>query len=133
MILIENKDYDIINFKQYRLLKTLKIHTQIIPPEEKPVQTKFGYLTSEGQLSLYRGFIWDGATGAFDTDSILRASCIHDWFCNAVDNGDLPVKYRRKGDDLFYKIMTEDNVPEFRANYAYQAVVAWGQIKHAKD
>ena len=49
------------------------------------------HLTNYGFFIIHAPFTWDGATRARDTKSILEASCIHDAFCNLINEGALPV------------------------------------------
>lgn len=126
--LIEDFDYEQTGFRRYRLLKNLIIDTGILPPDGKEIRTKFGHLAANGVLTLFAGYRWDGATGAIDTPSIMRASAVHDWFCTHVVTRKLPTSYRRKGDDLFYLICIEDEMPRVRAEYAHTAVVGYGKL-----
>jgi len=126
---IESYHYEKISTRKYRLLVDISYQTHIKGRDE---QTKFGQLRTDGRLILYRGFVWDGATGAIDTDSVMRASAVHDWFCTNVANRRLPVKFRRLGDDIFKDIMIEDDVPMWRVHYAHFAVVAYGKMVVAR-
>ena len=135
---LEGEDYERIGFRKWRVLKQFDTVCEFRPPidncgETKEIKTKFGFFNRKGILTIKAGFQWDGATGALDTPDIMKASCVHDWFCTAVDNKVLPVEYRRKGDDLFERICLEEGMPEFRANYCHAAVVAWGRAKHGTD
>lgn len=133
------EDYERIGFRKWRVLKGFDTVCGFRPPADKetglifPIETKFGLFTPDGVLRIEKGFMWDGATMALDTDDIMKASCVHDWFCNAVDNGTLPVSYRLKGDDLFKRICLEEGMPEFRAYYCHAAVVAYGKAKYNVD
>ena len=126
---LEGKDYERIGFRTWRVLKTFDTVCEFDTSDDEPIITKFGHFEDK-ILRIEKGFRWDGATGALDTADIMKASCVHDWFCNAVDNGVLPIVYRRKGDDLFKRICLEEGMPEFRANYCHAAVVAWGHAKY---
>jgi len=48
-------------------------------------------LSKGGILCIFSPFTWDGATGAIDTPSILKASLEHDVFCILINEGVLPV------------------------------------------
>lgn len=123
--LIKDKDFEQVGFRSYRLLQNQSYQTSIF---DQDIRTKFGHLTPDGMLTLFAGFWWDGATGAIDTPSIMRASVFHDWVCTNVLTGILPASYRRKGDDMFYLICIEDDMPRIRAEYAHTAVVAYGKL-----
>jgi|14_taG_2_1085336.scaffolds.fasta_scaffold00306_9 hypothetical protein len=131
----EDEHYDKVGLRHYRLIKPLIAETGIIPPLGKDVKTKFGLLCSSGTLILMRGFVYDGATGAIDTQEVLIPAAVHDWGCEAVNNKDLPIEYRAKFDDLFYEMLKkhglDGNIFErVRASYMSFAVHKWGQIKH---
>ena len=130
-----NVDYDKVGLRHYRLIRTVYCETGIIPPEGKPIKTKFGFLGSDGVLILFKGFCWDGATGAVDTPAVMFPSLIHDWGCEAVNNKQLPIAYRAKFDDLFEVHLKahglDGNVfKEVRKAYMSWAVHKWGEIKH---
>ena len=128
-------DYDEISLRLYRLLLEQSTDAGFLPPNAIPVQTKFGLFSTSGLLTLYPGFVYDGATGAVDTPEVMLAAAFHDWGCEAVNNGDLPKEYRRLFDNLFYKLLKENGLDEtrwekFRASYMHFAVTKWGNIKH---
>jgi len=122
---VKNFHWEKVKFRQYRLLVDTKYQTGILGSN---IKTKFGHLTPDGMLTLFAGFLWDGATGALDTLSMLRASAFHDWFCTNVANGILYPRFRRLGDNIFKAIMIEDGAPMWRVAYAYFAVVTYGKI-----
>lgn len=127
-VFIEGIDYEKMGFHSYRLIKDQSIQTDSRPPNGKGLRTKFGFMNKYGVLILYAGFCWDGATFALDTDTMMRASAFHDWFCNNVNNRTLATSYRREGDDLFNVICLEDGMSKFRARYAHIAVITCGQM-----
>jgi len=126
MLLLKDVDYDVITLKHYRLIKDVSAPTGVIPPDGKPIRTKFALLSSTGLLTLFKGFVWDGATGALDTASIMGPSAFHDWGCWAVNVGLLPYEYRAKFDNLFQKMCLESDMPKFRAQYTSTAVDIYG-------
>jgi hypothetical protein len=73
-------------------------------------------------LTIEKGFCWDGASGALDTEGVLRASAAHDAGCNWRAKGLLTAKEIKAFDDLFYKLLKEDGVCGIRASYMYKAV-----------
>lgn len=139
MQFIQNVDYKKIHIPnilkgrvlKYELLKPAETQTKLRP--KKAIKYKGGILHPNGKLVLPTGWRWDGATGALDTDDILRASCFHDWFCDAIDDEIISPDYRKPADKLFYQINREDGMSWLRALYTYRAVRNWGRIKHIKD
>jgi hypothetical protein len=114
------------------LLKEQRYKSNIKPPRSIPYGCKNGILEPNGFITLNKGFEWDLATGAFDTPDIIRASAFHDFICNAVDAGALPVEYRRMGDDMFRAIAKRDGMPIWRRAWTHFAVVKYGQLKYGK-
>jgi hypothetical protein len=56
-------------------------------------------LEKDGTLVVNAGYLWDGATGALDTDNIMLASCVHDIFCEIIGRNDLPVWVQALADE----------------------------------
>lgn len=113
-----------------KLIKEQRYKSNIKPPNGVVFKFKGGRIEPDGTIVLEIGFEWDLATGAADTPSIVRPSGYHDFICNAVDAGALPIRYRRMGDDLFRAIAKEDGMPIWRRAWTHFAVVAYGQLKY---
>lgn len=131
----EGIHYDTVGLKHYRFLTDMVKDTGILPPEGKDIKTKFGRLRFDGVLILYKGFCYDGATGAIDTPAVMWPAAVHDWGCEAVNNGDLPKEYRLMFDELFSVMLKENGLDgnilaDFRRSYMSFAVKKWGKIKH---
>lgn len=114
------------------LLKPQVYKSKIKPPQNQIFKFSDNLIKSDGTVILRPDFEWDFATGAFDTPDIIRASAYHDFICNAVDAGALPVEYRRMGDDMFRDIAKEDGMPIWRRAWTHFAVVKYGQLKYGK-
>ena len=63
---------------KYQLAETYIIQTPICPTEN--IFTDFCKLLTDGVLTVYKHYAWDGATCFPDVDSIIRGSCGHDCF-----------------------------------------------------
>ena len=119
---------DLGNWK-YRVIKGFSVQTDIIPP--KKIQTNFATLTMKGRLYIHKGFCWDGASGAFDTKNIMKASCLHDIFCNWMEAGLLSYDdYWIPAARLLKRICKEKDMSDFRAKYVYDAVVLNGRLRY---
>jgi hypothetical protein len=114
------------------LLRERHYKSNIKPPHGVKFLFKGGCIHLDKTIVLDKGFEWDLATGAINTPSIIRASAFHDFICNAVDAGALPVEYRRIGDDMFRAIAKEDGMPIWRRAWTHFAVVKYGQLKYGK-
>lgn len=120
--------YESLKDWKYRILKTFSIQTSIIP--DKTVQTRFATLTVKGRLYIKKGFCWDGASGAIDTDTIMKPSCLHDWGCAAYLDGLITNEMRCQFDDLFHDLCIKSGMSRFRAELAYKAVKVNTKIRY---
>ena len=100
--------YESLKDWKYRILKTFSIQTDMRP--ERTIRSTFSTLTTNGTLYIKRGFCWDGASGAVDTDTIMLASCCHDAGCNWYLNGLINDKLRSDFDDLFYELCSVETL-----------------------
>jgi len=96
--------------------------------KEKQIITK--YITAyHGFINIRHGYCWDGATGAYNNQSIIRASLIHDAIYQLIREG--VIKYhphKKKGDKLFYDLCIEDGMSKFRALFYFSEEFGSGQI-----
>jgi len=69
------------------------------------IDSDFYKLTKDGILLVRKGYTWDGASGAVDTKSILKASCIHDILCELINAGKLAKSYQRTADKHLVEII----------------------------
>lgn len=86
------------------------------------------FLMSSGKLTLQNGYEWDGASGAIDTKSIMRASLVHDGLYQLIREGHLAKGYRKRADRIMYRICRQDGMSWFRAQYVYRAVRWFGRF-----
>ena len=87
--------YDEIDGMKYRYLEPTSTDMGFTPPHGKDIRTAFGLFSANGVLTLDKGNVIDGATGAFDTPGIIGPAGNHDWICDAVNEGLLPIDYRQ--------------------------------------
>lgn len=74
-------------------------------------------------LTVQAGYCWDGASGpAIDTANFMRGSLFHDVLYQAMREGQLDRKYRKKADQILRKICLEDGMSRIRAWWVYSAV-----------
>lgn len=86
------------------------------------VETRWVKLTEHGRLHVKAGYPWDFATGAVDTESIIKASLVHDIFCELINDGLLPEHVQVLADEQFRMIAKAEDMTWFRRMYAYTAV-----------
>jgi len=122
-------DYEDLGNWKYRVTKGFSVQTDIIPPQK--IQTNFATLTMKGRLYIHKGFCWDGASGAFDTKNIMKASCLHDSLCNWMVAGLLPFdEYWEPADRLLRRVAIDEGMSKGRARVVYTAVKEYGRIRY---
>lgn len=110
---------------KYQLARDLEIALTIFPPEV--VETQFLMLTPYGELTIKKGYAWDGPSGpSFDTDTFMRGSLVHDALYQLIANKLIDKSKRKKADDTLRRICIEDGMSRFRAWYVYKAVRRFG-------
>jgi len=128
----KNTDYDNLKDYKYRVIKTFTLDVGFTV--DKPIKTHFSSIDEAGNLTIEKGFCWDGASGGLDTDNFMRASLIHDCFCNWMVQDLLPYNpYWDKADALLRKIALEDGMSKFRANYIYAAIKYHGRLRYGVE
>ena len=79
-------------------------------------------------LLIRRGYRWDGPSGpTIDTDTFMRGSLVHDVLYQAIREGHLPMKYRKKADKILYRLCREHGMSWVRAWYTYKCVRLFGR------
>lgn len=86
------------------------------------IKSTYYRLYPDGYLLVKKGFAWDGATGAFDTKNIMRASLFHDALCIMIGNNKLPVDQLPAANTLYKEICIADGMTKIRAQYQYLAI-----------
>ena len=111
---------------KYQLNETLECVTSIHPWQE--IETQFINITREGNLTIRKGYSWDGASGGWDSRSFMRASLIHDALCQLINEKLLPRTYQIQADKLLKEICLEDGMFKIRAWWVYRAVRRFDKI-----
>ena len=106
---------------KYRLEENLQIHTDIFVENEIFLQNI--KLTTEGILKISKGYSWDGASGpTFDTKNTMLPALVHDALYELMRKGLLRLRHRQAVDSLFYKLLRQYGMGQFRAGIWYRAV-----------
>lgn len=96
------------------------------------IKTDLYTLYKSGLLKVKKGYSWDGASGAIDTEDIILASCIHDIFCEMINDGLLPDYVQAIADEDFRLIEKKQGMHWFRRGYTYMAVRLYMIVKKYK-
>lgn len=109
---------------QYELLDSFSFSTSFKPPSN--VELKYIRIDTDGKITAKPGYAWDGATGAIDTKSTMKASLLHDICYQLLKLNVIPMRYRKEFDGLYYKTALQNGMFIGRAFYHYAAVRIFG-------
>ena len=122
------KAIEMIKYKKgykYQLVEDYSLKVNIFPI--KNITTQYIILDVWGFLTIFKGYCWDGASGAYDSKTIMRGSLIHDSLYQLMRMELLTNSYKEKADKLFKHICKEDGMSKFRTWYVYKAVRDFGK------
>ena len=97
---------------KYRLQKDYFVQTLITCPED--IELGCIVLYKDGGLLISAGFEWNGANVVFDTDSVMRASLVHDAFCDLVNSQSIIKENMIEINNLYRQISKEDGASRLR-------------------
>ena len=89
-----------------------------------PIKTEYLELTTDGTLTVRKGYAWDGPSGpTIDTLNFMRGSLVHDALYQMMRESHLDKdKYRESADRLLQIMCKEDGMSALRAWWVYQGV-----------
>ena len=108
---------------KYQLVETY--HDKIdIRPDDQDIRTDYIELTTEGDLTIKKGYAWDGPSGpAIDTLNFMRGSLVHDALYQLMRGGYLDKdEHRDPADRLLQDMCKEDGMSALRAWGVYLGV-----------
>ena len=79
-------------------------------------------LTTDGLLIIEKGYAWDHASGALDTETIVEGALVHDALCELMHNHFLPKTYWDRAADIMYDINISNGMFKWRAAYIRKAI-----------
>lgn len=120
--------YENIEDFKYRIIKTFSIATPLRPLAT--VKGEFATLCTNGRLYIKKGFLWDGASGAIDTDNVMLPSCVHDVGCSWYLKKLIDIDMRHEFDDLFKTLLKKQGMNTIRVAAMYAAVRANTSIRY---
>ena len=82
-------------------------------------------------VTLFEGYAWNGSTGAKDILACMRASALHDAWCQAMKKGIYGNGYLnwRRGASEYRSICRADGMGWFRARARWLGSLVWGLKK----
>ena len=78
--------YTKLGWGAYQVAEDFIVQTNI---KGYSVHTDLYTLAKDGKLYVSKYYAWDGPTGALNTRSFVKGSCIHDIFCEMINNAKL--------------------------------------------
>ena len=110
---------------KYQLVKDFSVTVNI---QGELVDSDYIKLTTEGKLTIKKGYAWDGPSGpTIDTKNSMRGALIHDGLYQSMrDYGLDRAKYKGVADSEFKKACLEDGMSWLYATYMYYGVKLFG-------
>jgi len=106
---------------KYRLHSDEATRINIKP--DNPIVTKFIRLDTDGDLTIFAGYCWDGPSGpVLHRPDNIRGSLIHDALYQLMREGHLPQSARQEADEMLRIICLEDGMSKFWAKLFYDTV-----------
>ena len=121
---------------KYELLKDYKIKVDV----KIHINTDFLTVDNKGNMTIKKGYRWDGCSGpSWDgfvfgvlvNKTNMRAGLVHDALYQLMRMERIPLSYRKYADDLFHKILLQDDMTRWRA-WCYWKAVRVSCEKYAK-
>lgn len=92
------------------------------------IRTDFVTLDLLGNLTLRRGFAWNGPDVIPDTPDVMRASAVHDALYGLMRAGHLdPAVFRNAADKLMRQMCVEDKTVHAYAQTIYEGLCLGGE------
>ena len=88
---------------------------------------KYMRLTTDGVLTLFEGYCWDGPSGpTWDSPNSMVGSLAHDALYQSIRRGAIPKSERANIDEFFYRLLIKSGMGRVRSWYFYRAVRMFG-------
>jgi hypothetical protein len=83
---------------------------------------------AEGLIFIRKGYAWDGVSGpTIDTKNTFVAGLVHDALYQAIRGKFLPPSEKKTADKIFRRLLRENGMSWFRAQYFYLGVKWFGK------
>ena len=117
--------------EKYLLVQQMNFRTRVKPKDtiEFPNDFSLIKLTNAGNLTLEKGYTWNGATLIPDSEVTMRATLAHDALYLLMRRGLLERAWRKEVDRLFRKICFDDKMPAPFAHALYASLRAVGWLR----
>lgn len=117
---------------KYTLFADYQHQTELRPAQ--PISTAIFSLDTTGQLTIKKGYVWDGPSGpTIDTDNFMRGSLVHDALYQLMREQHLAQEYREYADRLLREMCIAAGMSQIRAWWVYQGVRLGGASSAKPD
>ncbi len=112
-------------------------HNHFFRGKVKPYENihhEYFSIVGNGWVLIHKGYQWNGANFIPDTKHNLRASCLHDVYCQAMGKSErlLPMTFRPFSDITYRDICIEDGMLPFFANIQLLALRIYGVLRYGE-
>lgn len=122
-----NRDKCLYFKRGYKYQANRDYHIKLDIKLDKPIDEPFVKMDAEGNLTVLRGYAWNGASGpTWDTLNSMIGSLVHDVGYQLIRLGLIESAYKEYFDGLLHDICVEDGMYEWRAGYWKWAVLKFG-------
>jgi len=124
--MIESKQIKYKKGYKYQLCEESYFITNCYP--KKDMTTQFLILTTNGELTIKKGYAWDGPSGiSIDTKDFMRGSLVHDALYQLMRMGLMNDVTKQNADKKLQQVCINDGMWGVRAWYVYEAVAMFGE------
>jgi len=111
---------------KYQIVREYSVTISLKPNDD--IESEYIDLTSDGKLTIKKGYAWDGPSGpTLDTSDFMRGSLVHDALYQLMRDGELDKETDRQPADKLLQVMCkEDGMCSLRAWLVYQGVRKFG-------
>lgn len=111
---------------KYQIVEEYSVTVSIKP--EADIDTDYIDLDSAGNLTVRKGYAWDGPSGpTIDTRNFMRGSLVHDALYQLMRHEHLSKdQWRNEADRELKRMLREDGMSRLRAWWVYEALKRWG-------
>ena len=110
---------------KYKLHKHYYIKVDIETTDKFNTNKWLG-INSDGELYIYEGYTWDGATCAINTRNFMIGSLVHDALYQLIREGIIDKSYKDKCDRILHDICRDCGMSKIRAWWVLEGVKRFG-------
>lgn len=127
--------YHKVSFKEFHLIGPYTVSTNIqgysLSANHLGDRNRVIQLSITGMLTIPHDFVWNGPTGSFNFDFLMRGSCIHDALYelfNSKNHKELHDELKLQADLELFRVCIEDGASPITAWAVYNIVKVGSQF-----